>query len=386
MEVLAGVFIYVSIGQCLETFQQFRTGGFICRFTFGNFHHHRLLDFLNLEEGIVVTLDEACFHQVLAVIPQCDDFVYALCRILDLVVGNNLFKFFQGRRKGCNLCCLFCCCLFGGNLFGVGFVTELIETCVDFVQGCLLVAHAQSACFCHESVELSLDGQGILLGCQVVCLAEKCILLTCKEGCCLLATVFSFLLGANLVRDKLAYGSVLGILGDVCHQCVRVYLLGGDGCNFFVCITSCHTGQNACLLAGVDQFLANSFAGGVALQQVVCKMSFLQVVQQGKVFARCFFNILKLLECFVLVAVLSQGLDAFVAIVYGNSFQHLEACYFLYCCGTNFYIRIGIGQRLNNALIVDFLFYGGSAYSGVRLFPIRLHKIKKAHKKSPMGR
>ena len=384
MQVLARVFIDFRFRKCLETFEKALADGyffFACVFRFCG-RNFNLLCFLRLEVGVVEALDQGGIHDGLAFVPFLDDCIHAVSVFFGCTCFEHSFEFSERFREACNFCLLFGFGIFCGLLFGVGFVIELVEAFVNFIERCGRFAHAKCVCFVHQFVELRLGGKSVLLGGEEVSLLDECFALALQEFGCLSAVVFGFLLCTNFIRNLLADGRVLGVLDEVGLQRFRRDAVCGLQCNFFAGIAGGDLGEQGLLAALLDKFSLQIYVV-CCLEDIFSIARVLDGFDVTEDFAiqSGFIKVFQLFDDFFESSRFCQTAYAGIAVFCRNILKCLNNCKFLNCSHSHFDIIIGKGHSFNNILTSEFIQVGNGfdALCWVGILPFRFKCVKNAH-------
>ena len=377
VQMLVGHVVNVGIGKSLKAFQQFRSNRFVGAFRdfFDNFF--RLVDFLDLEESVVITLDQGSIHQGLAFGPIGKDSLDTFRVFGRLASSNQAFKFFEACREGCNLRLLFGFGLFGGDAGSISFVAEFLEAFIHFINCCLLVTHTEVTGFAHQFLELGLHSERILLGSEIMSLFHQGFTLARQEFGRLLAVIFGVALCTELFGNGLTNFGLLGILCNILQQRFRFHLGSGSKSNACACVAASDIGKDRLLFAKLHQFATDRFGGVHALQQFFGIMSILEVLQIRQVFGARFGTGLQLLDNLFLITGLCGTLHVFVGIFLRNFQQRRNDIQLLYGRSPDRSIGIGTGNTVQDILVVQAQFSDRfKALGGVGILPLRFKGVK----------
>ena len=279
MQMFLGHIVSIRIRKGLKAFQQFRSHRFVSRFRHIHNHFLHLAQVLHLEGRIVVSLGPSGIHQGLAFGTFSKNGIHAFGVVSHLVFRDQGFKFFESCSKRSNLRLLFSLSLFSSDAGRIGFVAELLETCINFVNRRLLVAHAKLCGFFHQRIKLGLDSQGLLLCCQEMSLLYKSFALACQEFGRLFAVVFSVFPCADSFACSLANFGLSGVLRNILEQGVGGHLASSRHSNIFVQVAVSGKGKNRLLGTNLHEFGTNEACGVDTLEQVFSIMRILNILQ-----------------------------------------------------------------------------------------------------------
>ena len=377
MQMFLGHVVHIGICQGLKAFQQFRSNRFVGTFRHIDHDFLNLTQILHLEGGVVVTLGPSGIHQGLAFGTFSENGIHAFSVIGHLVFRNQSFEFFESSRESSNLCLLFGFGLFGSDASGIGFVAELLEACINFVNRRLLVAHAKLCGFFHQRFKLSLDCQRFLLCCQEMSLLYKCFALACQEFGRLFTVVFSIFSCADSFTCSLTNFGLSGALCDILEQGVGGHLACSRHCNIFVQVAVSGKGQDRLLGTNLYEFCTNETCGVHTLEQIFGIVRILNILQISEILGARLSLVFKLFDNFFQIASLSSTLHFFVGIVFRNLFQSRNDRQLLY--GSNPYrsIGIGLGNTFQNILVVRTQFSDSfQSLFRVGILPLRFKGVK----------
>ena len=353
--VLLGRFRNFGIGDGLQHVKQLLAGLVLVggvNFRFGNCGVG-LLEFLALEEGEIEALYRFCIHDGLLLVPFGNDFGDAVCLFVCIVRGDDALEFFKEGRKLLLARFLLGVRLFGGSAFGIGFGEELLVACVDFVKGCLLVAHAEGFRLVHQGFELVLDLLRVLFAGERVRLLDQRVPLAVEQGFGPLAAVFDFLLGADLFDGDFPYRGVLRALRNIRERGFRFNAVHCGLCNFFLGILIGGVREHVDLARLLDEFQAE-----LGIGHGFCKFfgiaGVLDVVYVLEYFLVCRFTIvLEHLGDFFKITRFSQATYTCLAVLLRNCRKGRNQGKFFNGCGSNATIFIRKGNAFQGALFAN---------------------------------